>query len=366
MRKEVILVKKRAIWVVVVTTSLMLATLLPACAAEAPPEGPTEEEVYEFTLAVSPSLEATNFGWFSDVIDELEEETNGRIKIVVYGEGEHPYKYSDLYIVTRDGIYDMAVFMTSYMAGVEPIISLFDLPLLFSCVDEIFDLYTDPDYAYLFDEVIHQTMAKYNAKLIVNSPHIGYGIGLDRFVENWDSLKGRKIRTYSPEMEEMILVLNGTPVAIPWAEVYPALQSGIVDGWCTNLRSAYRVKFFEITKYYTYMDFQTGITWIMMNTDAYKELPPDLREIFDAKMAKRQPWFQQWMVEIDEEAAALVKRDYGGECIYMPKDFRAEAREQMKPVWQDWAERTGGNAAHLLEVLEEYHTKWVAAHEVRA
>ena len=67
-----------------------------------------------------------------------------------------------------------------------------------------------------------------------------------------DDLKGQKIRVMaSPVMVNTMKALGATGVPVAWAELYTALQTGVVDGAENNHPSVVAKKFYEVSKYYT-------------------------------------------------------------------------------------------------------------------
>ncbi len=65
-------------------------------------------------------------------------------------------------------------------------------------------------------------------------------------------MKGQKIRVMaSPVMVKTMEALGATGVPVAWAELYTALQTGVVDGAENNHPSVVAKKFYEVSKYYT-------------------------------------------------------------------------------------------------------------------
>jgi TRAP-type C4-dicarboxylate transport system substrate-binding protein len=67
-----------------------------------------------------------------------------------------------------------------------------------------------------------------------------------------DDLKGQKIRVMaSPVMVKTMQAMGATGVPVAWAELYTALQTGVVDGAENNHPSVVAKKFYEVSKFYT-------------------------------------------------------------------------------------------------------------------
>ena len=67
-----------------------------------------------------------------------------------------------------------------------------------------------------------------------------------------DDLKGQKIRVMaSPVMVNTMEAMGATGVPVAWAELYTALQTGVVDGAENNHPSVVAKKFYEVSKFYS-------------------------------------------------------------------------------------------------------------------
>jgi tripartite ATP-independent transporter DctP family solute receptor len=71
-------------------------------------------------------------------------------------------------------------------------------------------------------------------------------------VRSPDDLKGQKIRVMaSPVMVKTMEAMGATGVPVAWAELYTALQTGVVDGAENNHPSVVAKKFYEVSKFYS-------------------------------------------------------------------------------------------------------------------
>ena len=70
---------------------------------------------------------------------------------------------------------------------------------------------------------------KFNAKILTLWPYGPQVFYCKKPVKGLASLKGLKVRSYTPAMSAMIQTVGGTPVALSFKEVYPALQRGVAD-----------------------------------------------------------------------------------------------------------------------------------------
>lgn len=75
----------------------------------------------------------------------------------------------------------------------------------------------------------------------------------DTAVTHPRDLQGKKVRVQSSPMAvNLVRNLGGSPTAIPYGELYTALQNGVVDAAENNLPSYFSSKHYEICPFYTY------------------------------------------------------------------------------------------------------------------
>lgn len=101
-----------------------------------------------------------------------------------------------------------------------------------------------------------------------------------REVKTPEDMKGLKIRT--PGMESIIKclqALGANTVSIPYADVYMALKTGVADGQENPLANIGDMKFYEVQKYMTYIDYQFHPEVMNMNLQFFNNLPSELATI---------------------------------------------------------------------------------------
>jgi tripartite ATP-independent transporter DctP family solute receptor len=117
-------------------------------------------------------------------------------------------------------------------------------------------------------------------------------------------LKGLKIRTPpNPVILDTIRVLGALPQAIPFGQVYTALQSHVVDGVEPELRDFSDEKWYEVAKYLTISNYiWTANTWFM-NKDRYDALPASEQAALNAAAADTTAWYR---AQLDSTYAAVM------------------------------------------------------------
>ncbi len=100
----------------------------------------------------------------------------------------------------------------------------------------------------------------------------------NRAFNGLSDLAGRRVRTSSVGQSELIQALGATPVVTPFAEIVPALRSGVVECAITGTLSGHAIGLFEVTTHVHAMALTWGISIFGANLNAWGALPRDLQE----------------------------------------------------------------------------------------
>jgi tripartite ATP-independent transporter DctP family solute receptor len=106
-------------------------------------------------------------------------------------------------------------------------------------------------------------------------------------------LKGLKLRVQQGRVfADTVNGLGASAVPMPWGEVIPAAQQGVIDGADLPVVNINALKAYEVAKYASMTYHNYGPTVLVMNLDVWRGLTPDQQKLF---------------VEIDREAQAKIR-----------------------------------------------------------
>ena len=168
-------------------------------------------------------------------------------------------------------------------------------------------------------------------------------------VQTLEDLKGLKIRT-SGAWAEIAGNLGASTVILPGAEVYPALERGVVDAieWSSasiNLPSG----FHKIAKYIIMPGLhQPGAVFeCVFNIDAWERISERDREIL--RLAGRLMILDSWTRYPYRDIAALEEmRSAGNEIVILDSEFIRAANKAA----DEWADKQAAENAWFKRVLE--------------
>lgn len=302
-------------------TFLVLALSLPAAAA------PVE---WKF-VSISPSGQI-----FAKVFDELARNitarTNGQVKVSFYPAGELPYKATEYLRVTQQGLVQMAEVVGVFNFGDAPQLVLPDLPYV--ALDE----HQETILARDMMPVAEATLRKHGVEPIAWGVYPRREIVMREPVKDLADLKGKTIRTAGGLESEYLKVWNCVPSFMTWAEVYPALQRGVIDGVMTATVGVQTAKLYEVAPYFFKIDGPVNHFYVSVNRAAWDALSPELQ-----KTVKQvgDEWTKTWEREIVQGAdvQALQQMRSKGQIksvVSLSQQEREKTRSAVIPLLREY------------------------------
>jgi len=159
-----------------------------------------------------------------------------------------------------------------------------------------------------------------------------------RPIRHPDDLKGLKMRVPSQEVYvQTSKAFGANPQELPYAEVYQALQTGVVDGQDNAPSNIWDFKIHEVSEYLTITNYSTGPDPLMVNLGWYESLPYDLKVIFDEVSRETMEFSDQ--INREKEAEYIQKISNKLEVNHVTGDDLIPFRDAVKPVNQYFEEK---------------------------
>lgn len=99
-------------------------------------------------------------------------------------------------------------------------------------------------------------------------------------VEKPADLEGVRIRTIGePLWIETIGAMGAVPTPLAWAEVYPSIQLGAIDGAEAQPSAIWGAKLYEVVKHVTVTEHILLMSGLVMSDEWFKKLPAELQTI---------------------------------------------------------------------------------------
>lgn len=266
--------------------------------------------------------------------ETVSERTNGELQIKV-----HPNSslagLRDGVEGVRLGTIDMTGADSGTLGNWVPGVGIFSLPFVFDDFEHAVKVMDGPVGEWKAKEL----KEKMGVELLGQSPS-GFRVILttDKMVNSAEDLRGMKIRI--PEIPVYVatfraLHVNATP--IPWADVYTALQSGVVEGVEAPPSALYLIKHHEVTDFVAPTNHILLEQNFIINSNKMASLPPEQQEIIREAATEAVNWLREQRRTIEADYLEKLKED-----LTISDNFDAESfRENMQPVWEEFTGKTG-------------------------
>ena len=208
-------------------------------------------------------------------------------------------------------------------------VQIFDLPFLFDDIDAVGRFQNSDKGGELLTSMsdkgifgfgyIHNGMKQLSANKPLRTP---------------GDAKGLKFRIQASDvLEAQFKAVDANPQKIAFAEVYQALQSGVVDGAENPWANIYTKKFHEVQGYITESNHGLLGYMVIANDQWWKGLPDDVKKGLSAAMAESIAYGNQVAHQEDANFRQKVIDDKKAKLVKLTNKQRAQWREAMKPVW---------------------------------
>ncbi len=238
------------------------------------------------------------------------------------------------------GTLEMMTIASNNLAQLYGGFDLFTLPFLFKSMDcAIDDVLTNEA---LIDEISKGAQKKANIRVLA------FSVGGMRNMMNSKhpinspaDLKGLRMRVAkNPIQLDTYKALGADAIGIASAETYGALQTKVVDGHDGGSSWAYAQKLYEVQNYFAHTGHQLVVNSVIVNNDFFEKLPKDVQDGITRAAREAAKENMQWLKENEEKIYAAFEK--AGLKVSNPD--LAPFRAAVKPVWNTYADRVGGQA----------------------
>jgi tripartite ATP-independent transporter DctP family solute receptor len=160
-----------------------------------------------------------------------------------------------------------------------------------------------------------------------------------RPVKKPEDMKGLKIRLSESDIyKKAFQTLGAAPFSLPFAQLYPALQSGQADGEENPITTIVGSKLQEVQKFITLSNHCYAPAVILINKDLFDGLSPDLKKAFVESARLGGKASRDFVRKGDAEGLAKLKTS--GITITPAAEFdRAAFETALKPFYDEYAKQ---------------------------
>ncbi|WP_448383998.1 TRAP transporter substrate-binding protein [Desulfosoma sp.] len=247
---------------------------------------------------------ATNFHsqGAEEFAKRVKEYTGGTVDIAVHPGGALGFKGPELLKTVKDGTVPMSDILMGVVQGSEKAFGISSLPRMVTSYEEAWKLYE------ACKDLYDKAAAKWNQKILYVVPWPPSGLFTTKEVKTAADIKGLKTRTYDKNGADFLANLGGSPVSLPWGEVYAALRTGMIDSVLTSAVSGRDAKLWEVLKYFKKIDYAYPLNMVVINLDYWNALKPDQKAAMEraAKEVQDIQW-KKSAADNDESLKAIAE-----------------------------------------------------------
>jgi TRAP-type C4-dicarboxylate transport system substrate-binding protein len=266
--------------------------------------------------------------WVTGWAAELEKNSGGKLKFVIYPNGQivgPPHRQFD---AARNAVVDIAFSLHGVTPGRYAMTEIANLPFTWPKVGALPSVsgprLTELAPTYLAAE--HQGLRI--LFMSVANPVVVFSKVAVRKVEDF---KGMKIRYAGVQNKSLLDTLGAVPMLVPPPESQDALAKGIVDAAMFPYEAGVAYDLGAVVKYAIEPPISTATFAMVMNPAKYNALPADLRALLDraAGVAGAASFGKAWEESEKTGRAQLVAK--GLEIISLPAADVEKIKQMMAP-----------------------------------
>ena len=266
--------------------------------------------------------------WSQWAADQVAERTEGRHTIEVFPAGSLGNE-NDIFQGLALGTVDMTLSGSFYASGIHGPMALASAPFLYSDLDHWRRFRESDFYAGIRSEYENLSGNHVLGLMYYGSRHLT----ANREINTPEDMDGLKIRVPNAPMYLLFpRSVNANATPIDFAEVYLALQQGVVDAQENPLPTILAKRFYEVQSHIMLTGHLMDSLIFQISDAAFQKLSAEDQEIFAAVFSEMAEGVTQAVADAEAELATRMTEEFGTTVV--PVD-REPFRAKMLPLLQE-------------------------------
>ena len=282
----------------------------------------------------------------------IEERSAGAITVEVYPYGTLGTS-DQLTEQVQMGAIDFAMASPGHLGAMIPEVQAFLLHFLFSDNEAVNrEALRDPDLIKRFSELYE---AK-NLHLMGFIPEGWMVWTTQKPIRSPADFAGVKIRVMtSPLLISAYEAYGASPTAMPYSEVYSALQLKMVDAQVNPVFAIQEMSFYEVTSHMIFADQALFVASVVCRDEFYDGLSAERRALVDEVSAELHDYIFEVQQEYNQERLEMIKENKPELVVIddLTDAERSAFREASLPVREEYLRTGGDGAQEILELMTE-------------
>lgn len=278
---------------------------------------------------------------------DVKARSNGTVDVQLFG-AEQLAKSPENFPAVARGSFEAGVVVNFQWGNTIPEMSALTIPYFFTELDRIKKFATSDARRFLDSKLEARGVKSVMWLYITRQSIVTSG---KKPIVQPDDFKGVKIRGLNALTDNALTAVGAAPSAMAGAEVYQALQSGVLDAGLTDVSAGYSRRYYEVQKFGTVAPYFTVYFHLFTNPAWWNKLTPAQRQAIEAAAAKA----EQDAIAVTEQTAEDAVRDLQGKGMTIhlqtPAETAAWKARMEKPVIDAFLKTAPDGGARIIELL---------------
>lgn len=267
--------------------------------------------------------------------------TGGALKIVVHS-GASLIKHPEIHRAVRTNQVPIGEMFMGLLGNKNPVYKVDNIPFLASDFDSARKLWAASRPS------VEDALEKDGLTLLYAVPWPPQGFYTKKPIDSIADIEGLKLRSYSPAISRLGILLKATPTTVQTPEIPQAFSTGIIDAMVTSPSTGVSSQAWDYVSHYTDTRAWIPKNMVIVNSRAFARLPESQRNavLAAARTAESRGW-EMARAETDAKTAALAEN---GIVVAKPgKQLNDDLRAIGKTMSTEWATEAGAAGRAILE-----------------
>ena len=285
------------------------------------------------------------------LIPNVAARTNDQLIINLTSFPELGISGADNMTLIRDGTLDIAEIYTGYVAGEVPALE----------IQSLWGMFKDHKAQYDATTILTPDLERMIAEESGGSPIITHNwyVGIDQFffcseaLTTPEDFEGKKTRSHGAAISDWIEGMGADAQFVAFAEVYTALERGILDCGVTGADPAYGQRWYEVTTHMNGFLVSLFNDNVVMNSANFNKLPDDIKAILIEEGAKHE--LEALRLAAIQNEVGVKKNELAGLTKVLFSDELQALSEQavLNNVVPGWINRVGDLDDPIFDIFNE-------------
>lgn len=287
------------------------------------------------TLKIADTFPPTGFvpetrKWWAD---EITKRTDGKVQFQFFW-SDSLFKQADAATNLNAGVADIANVASTYDPSKTALWMTLDMPF------NAKDYWCGMSAGYDVNEA--EPNLKRSFEELGFRPVMSYSSGQFHFLAKnpilkLSDLQGKRVRSYGGARVKMYETIGLAPIFMPYAQIYEALERGVIDGAEATLLLTESFKHYEIAKNLTIANSGFVIAApLSISTKTWDRFPDNLKQVFNDVAREYNIMFARRMMELEEAALTKFQQQYGMTIHKLSAEDQAALEKAGKDAQDKW------------------------------